>query len=146
MLVSSHRMLDYSESYYFCPMPDHELFMRRCIELALNGAGLVSPNPLVGSVIVADGKVIGEGYHQKYGEAHAEAKAIAEVIENYPNAEDLLKKATLYVNLEPCAHFGKRPPCSDLIIRYGIPQVVVGCRDPFSLVDGKGIEKLKTAV
>lgn len=124
-------------------MPDHEIFMRRCMDLALLGAGSVSPNPMVGSVIVADGKIIGEGYHQKYGEAHAEANAIAEVIKNYPDAEKLLNKATLYVNLEPCAHFGKRPPCSDLIIRYQIPTVVVGCRDPFALVDGKGIEKLK---
>lgn len=126
-------------------MPGHEYFMKRCIELALCGAGSVSPNPMVGSVIVADGKIIGEGYHQKYGEPHAEANAIADVIKNYPDAEQLLKRSVLYVNLEPCAHFGKRPPCSDLIIRYQIPQVIVGCRDPFALVDGKGIEKLKEA-
>jgi diaminohydroxyphosphoribosylaminopyrimidine deaminase/5-amino-6-(5-phosphoribosylamino)uracil reductase len=126
-------------------MPDHEIFMRRCIELALLGAGSVSPNPMVGSVIVYDGKIIGEGYHQKYGEAHAEVHAVEAVLKTHPHAEDILKRATLYVNLEPCAHFGKRPPCADLIIRYQIPAVVIGCRDPFKLVDGKGIEKLKDA-
>jgi diaminohydroxyphosphoribosylaminopyrimidine deaminase / 5-amino-6-(5-phosphoribosylamino)uracil reductase len=126
-------------------MPVHEIFMRRCIELALEGAGSVSPNPMVGSLIVVDGKIIAEGYHEKYGSAHAEANAIAEVIKCYPDAENVLNKATLYVNLEPCAHFGKQPPCSDLIIRYSIPRVVVGCRDPFDLVDGKGIEKLRAA-
>ena len=119
--------------------------MQRCIELALCGAGSVSPNPMVGSVIVADGKVIGEGYHQRYGEPHAEANAITAVLSDYSNGEELLKRSTLYVNLEPCAHFGKRPPCSDLIIRCQIPEVVIGCRDPFPLVDGKGIEKLKDA-
>ena len=119
--------------------------MRRCIELALLGAGSVSPNPMVGSVIVVDGKVIGEGYHQRFGEPHAEANAINAVLDAFPNAEDLLKRSTLYVNLEPCAHFGKRPPCSDLIIRYQIPEVVIGCRDPFPLVNGKGIEKLNEA-
>jgi diaminohydroxyphosphoribosylaminopyrimidine deaminase/5-amino-6-(5-phosphoribosylamino)uracil reductase len=126
-------------------MPDHQIYMRRCIELALRGAGAVSPNPMVGSVIIAEGKIIGEGYHQKYGEPHAEMNAVADVIKNHPHAEDILKRATLYVNLEPCAHFGKRPPCADLIIRYQIPRVIVGCRDPFNLVDGKGIEKLKEA-
>lgn len=100
---------------------------------------------MVGSVIVCDGKIIGEGYHQKYGEAHAEVQAVEAVLHSHPDAEDLLKRATLYVNLEPCAHFGKRPPCADLIIRYQIPKVVVGCRDPFKLVDGKGIEKLTDA-
>jgi diaminohydroxyphosphoribosylaminopyrimidine deaminase / 5-amino-6-(5-phosphoribosylamino)uracil reductase len=126
-------------------MSNHEVYMRRCIELALYGAGSVSPNPMVGSVIVADGNIVGEGYHQKYGEPHAEANAVAAVLSNFPNGEDLLKRSTLYVNLEPCAHFGKRPPCSDLIIRYGIPKVVIGCRDPFPLVNGKGIEKLREA-
>jgi len=126
-------------------MPSHEVYMRRCLELALCGAGDVSPNPMVGSVIVADGKIIGEGYHQRYGEPHAEANAIAAVLDRFTNGEDLLKRSTLYVNLEPCAHFGKRPPCSDLIVQYQIPEVVVGCRDPFPLVNGKGIERLKDA-
>ncbi len=126
-------------------MPSHELYMQRCIELARLGAGLVSPNPMVGAVIVCNNQIIGEGYHQFYGEVHAEVNAINKVLENYVNAEELLKKSTIYVNLEPCAHFGKTPPCSDLIIRYHIPKVVVGCSDPFEKVDGKGIEKLRHA-
>jgi len=126
-------------------MPDHELFMRRCIDLALFGAGYVSPNPLVGSVIVVDGNIIGEGYHKAYGGAHAEPNAIKDVLTKHADAEQLLKRATLYVNLEPCAHYGKRPPCSDLIIRHQIPEVVIGCHDPFKLVDGQGIAKLKNA-
>jgi diaminohydroxyphosphoribosylaminopyrimidine deaminase/5-amino-6-(5-phosphoribosylamino)uracil reductase len=109
------------------------------------GMGAVSPNPMVGTVLVCDGLIIGEGYHQKYGEAHAEVNAICSVFTNYPNAEDLLKRSILYVTLEPCAHFGKTPPCADLIIQHQIPKVVVGCRDPFTQVDGKGIEKLKNA-
>ena len=119
--------------------------MHRCLELAAHGAGAVSPNPMVGSVIVVNGKIIGEGYHSKYGGAHAEANAIEDILARVNDAEQLLKKATLYVNLEPCAHFGKRPPCSDLIIRHHIPTVVIGCRDPFEMVNGKGIEKLKDA-
>ena len=100
---------------------------------------------MVGSVIVADGTIIGEGYHQRYGELHAEANAVAAVLSDFPDGEELLRKSTLYVNLEPCAHFGKRPPCSDLIVRYQIPEVVIGCRDPFPLVNGKGVDKLKDA-
>ncbi len=119
--------------------------MQRCLELALLGSGYVSPNPLVGSVIVLDDQIIAEGYHQKYGEAHAEANAINYAIANLDDVENKLKLATLYVNLEPCSHFGKRPPCADLIIKYKIPTVVIGCRDPFDQVNGKGIEKLKTA-
>ena len=119
--------------------------MQRCLELAAQGAGAVSPNPMVGSVIVVNGRIIGEGYHSKYGGAHAEANAIEDILARFNDAEQLLKNAVLYVNLEPCAHFGKRPPCSDLIIRYRIPTVVIGCRDPFEMVNGKGIEKLKDA-
>ena len=126
-------------------MPDHTLFMRRCIELAQFGLGNVSPNPMVGSVIVCEDRIIGEGYHQKYGEAHAEVNAINNVLSNHINGIELLKKSTIYVSLEPCAHFGKTPPCSDLIIQYQIPIVVIGCRDPFELVDGKGLEKLRQA-
>ena len=126
-------------------MPKHDVFMQRCLELAAQGAGAVSPNPMVGSVIVVNGRIIGEGYHSKYGGAHAEANAIEDILARVDDAEQLLKNATLYVNLEPCAHFGKRPPCSDLIIRYRIPTVVIGCRDPFEMVNGKGIEKLKDA-
>ncbi|WP_310093336.1 bifunctional diaminohydroxyphosphoribosylaminopyrimidine deaminase/5-amino-6-(5-phosphoribosylamino)uracil reductase RibD [Mucilaginibacter pocheonensis] len=126
-------------------MVKHEKYMQRCIELAGLGAGWVSPNPMVGAVVVHEGKIIGEGYHQKYGEAHAEVNAIAQVTANFDNAAELLKQSVIYVSLEPCAHYGKTPPCADLIIKHQIPLVVVGCRDPFEQVDGKGIEKLKAA-
>lgn len=126
-------------------MSEHKLYMQRCISLAMKGAGAVSPNPMVGAVIVCDGKIIGEGYHEKYGSSHAEVIAVHAVLNNYSDGEELLKRAILYVNLEPCAHFGKTPPCADLIINHKIPHVVVGCRDPFDQVNGKGIEKLKLA-
>jgi len=120
-----------------------ELYMKRCLELAGMGNGEVSPNPLVGCVIVSGGKIIGEGFHQKYGRAHAEVNAINAVLGNYSaSAADLLKQATVYVSLEPCAHFGKTPPCADLLIRHQVKKVVVGNRDPFPDVNGKGIEKL----
>ena len=119
---------------------NHEAYMQRCNELAQNGAGNVSPNPMVGAVVVYADKIIGEGYHQLYGEAHAEVNAIKAVKD-----KSLLSKATIYVSLEPCAHFGKTPPCSDLIIESKIPNVVIGCSDPFAQVAGKGIEKLKNA-
>jgi len=117
-----------------------EKYLLRCLELAKNGLGNVAPNPMVGCVIVFDGKIIGEGYHQEYGKAHAEVNAIHSVKD-----KSLLKRSTLYVNLEPCAHFGKTPPCANLIIEYNIPRVVIGCVDSFSEVSGKGIEKLKNA-
>lgn len=126
-------------------MVKHEKYMHRCIELAQLGAGRVSPNPMVGAVVVHEGKIIGEGYHQNYGEAHAEVNAIARVLADFDNAAELLKQSVIYVSLEPCAHYGKTPPCADLIIKHQIPLVVVGCRDPFEQVDGKGIEKLKAA-
>lgn len=116
--------------------------MHRCLELARLGAGDVAPNPMVGSVIVYNGKIIGEGYHRKYGGPHAEVNAI-----NAVSAPEILTKSTLYVSLEPCAHHGLTPPCSDLIIEKKIPEVVIGTVDPFSEVAGKGIEKLeKTGV
>ena len=118
----------------------HEAYMQRCIELAQNGAGNVSPNPMVGAVVVHDDKIIGEGYHQLYGEAHAEVNAI-----NAVKDKSLLSKATIYVSLEPCVHFGKTHPCSDLIIESKIPNAVIGCRDSYTEVDGKGIEKLRKA-
>ena len=114
--------------------------MQRCLEIAIKGFGNVAPNPMVGCVIVYDQKIIGEGYHQQFGQAHAEVNAINSV-EN----KELLKKATLYVNLEPCSHFGKTPPCADLIIKNKIPNVVIGNTDPFSEVNGRGIEKLTKA-
>lgn len=126
-------------------MLSHEIVIKRSIELARLGLGHVSPNPIVGSVIVSKGRIIGEGYHKKYGSAHAEVNAIQDVIQKHDKAEELLKQSTLYVTLEPCSHFGKTPPCCDLIIKYQIPKVVIGCRDPFDAVNGKGIEKLREA-
>lgn len=117
--------------------------MRRCIELAKLGAGNVAPNPMVGAVLVYDEKIIGEGYHQKYGGPHAEVNAIGLATQSGQTV--LLEQSTLYVSLEPCAHHGKTPPCADLIIQHIIPKVVIGCRDPFIEVNGKGIEKLKAA-
>jgi diaminohydroxyphosphoribosylaminopyrimidine deaminase/5-amino-6-(5-phosphoribosylamino)uracil reductase len=112
--------------------------MQHCIHLASKGMRKVAPNPMVGCVIVYQNEIIGKGYHQEYGKAHAEVNAI-----NAVKDKSLLKESTLYVNLEPCAHFGKTPPCSDLIIQHQIPKVVIGCIDSFSEVSGKGIEKLK---
>jgi len=114
--------------------------MARCLELAKMGAGSTSPNPLVGCIIVCNNEIIGEGYHQKHGEPHAEVNAINSVTNT-----DLLKESTLYVTLEPCAHYGLTPPCSDLIIARQIPKVVIGTIDPFAKVAGKGIERLKNA-
>ena len=114
--------------------------MKKCLDLASNGLRDVSPNPMVGSVIVYEGEIIGEGYHEKYGSYHAEVNAIASVKD-----KSLLSKSTLYVNLEPCAHFGKTPPCSNLIIEHKIPKVVIGCVDTFSEVAGKGIAKMEEA-
>ena len=116
--------------------------MQRCLELAESASGYVAPNPMVGAVLVYEGRIIGEGYHQQYGKAHAEVNCIASVAEA---DRELISKSTMYVSLEPCAHFGKTPPCADLIIKHKIPEVIVGCRDPFKEVDGKGIEKLKAA-
>tara|TARA_B100000768_G_scaffold79259_1_gene75404 strand:+ start:183 stop:1211 length:1029 start_codon:yes stop_codon:yes gene_type:complete len=121
-------------------MQNQEFFMNRCLELASKGLENVSPNPMVGSVIVHENKIIGEGYHKEYGKEHAEVNAIASV-----KNKSLLKYSTLYVNLEPCAHFGKTPPCSDLIIEHKIPKVVIGCVDTFSDVNGKGILKMEKA-
>ncbi|MCR8560575.1 bifunctional diaminohydroxyphosphoribosylaminopyrimidine deaminase/5-amino-6-(5-phosphoribosylamino)uracil reductase RibD [Mucilaginibacter sp. BJC16-A38] len=126
-------------------MVQHEKYMQRCIELAELGIDAVSPNPMVGAVVVFEDKVIGEGYHHKYGQAHAEVNAINQVIDKFENSDELLKQSAIYVSLEPCAHYGKTPPCADLIIKHQIPKVIVGCRDPFAQVDGKGIEKLKAA-
>ena len=119
-----------------------EKFMRRCIQLAKCGRNLSRPNPMVGCVIVADDRMIGEGYHVRCGEGHAEVNAFASV---KADDEHLLSQATLYVSLEPCSHHGKTPPCSDLIVRKGIRRVVVGCIDPFAEVQGRGIERLRNA-
>lgn len=119
-------------------MSKHEFYMNRCLELAQNGFGTTSPNPMVGAVIVYDGKIIGEGWHRKSGEPHAEPNAI-----NSVKNKELLKESTIYVSLEPCSHFGKTPPCTDLIIENKIPNVVIGIMDPFAKVCGNGISKLK---
>ena len=121
-------------------MTNDEKYMMRCIQLAQNGKLGAAPNPMVGAVVVCDGRIIGEGYHAKCGEAHAEVNAI-----NSVKNESLLRRSTLYVSLEPCAHYGKTPPCAKLIVSKGIPKVVIGCQDPFSKVAGKGIEILKQA-
>ena len=121
-------------------MNKHEIYMKRCLQLAKNGLGTTYPNPLVGSVIVHNGKIIGEGWHKKAGEPHAEVNAI-----NSVKNKELLAESTIYVNLEPCSHFGKTPPCANLIIEHKIPKVVIGCIDSFSEVAGKGIEKLTNA-
>jgi diaminohydroxyphosphoribosylaminopyrimidine deaminase / 5-amino-6-(5-phosphoribosylamino)uracil reductase len=116
--------------------------MQRCLQLAQPGAGKVAPNPMVGAVLVYNDRVIGEGYHRQYGQAHAEVNCINSVM---GGDKHLVSKSTLYVSLEPCAHFGKTPPCADLIIKMEIPKVVIGCRDSYAEVDGKGIAKLKDA-
>jgi diaminohydroxyphosphoribosylaminopyrimidine deaminase / 5-amino-6-(5-phosphoribosylamino)uracil reductase len=121
-------------------MKIHEKYMKRCLELAKLGAGNVSPNPMVGSVIVCKNEIIGEGFHKKYGEAHAEVNAV-NAVKNHA----LLKESTLYVSLEPCSHFGLTPPCSDLIIERKIPHVVIGTIDSFAKVAGKGVERLLKA-
>lgn len=115
-------------------------YMQRCLELAKNGLGTTYPNPMVGCVIVFENKIIGEGWHQKAGEPHAEVNAIHAIKD-----KSLLSKSTIYVSLEPCSHFGKTPPCSDLIIHHKIPNVVVGTLDPNEKVAGKGIERLRNS-
>ncbi len=115
-----------------------EFYMKRCLSLAKKGIGYTSPNPLVGCVIVYNNKIIGEGWHKNYGESHAEVNAIKNV-----NDTSVLNKSTIYVNLEPCNHYGKTPPCSELIIKYKIPKLVIGVKDPNKKVNGNGIDKLK---
>ncbi len=117
-----------------------EKYMRRCLQLAQNGKGFVSPNPMVGAVIVHGGKIIGEGYHRIYGKPHAEVNAI-----NSVKDKALLKESTIYVSLEPCSHYGKTPPCAQLIIDSGIPRVVVACLDPYPAVSGRGVKMLQNA-
>ena len=121
-------------------MNTNELYIQRCLQLAKNGLGTTRPNPSVGCVIVCDEKIIGEGFTSSYGGNHAEVNAILSVKD-----KTLLQKATLYVTLEPCAHFGKTPPCADLIVKHKIPKVVIGCIDTNLQVAGKGVERLKNA-
>ncbi len=121
-------------------MTTNEYYINRCLQISKNGLGTTQPNPMVGCVIVINNKIIGEGYTSKYGSHHAEVNAI-----NSVTNKESLKKATLYVTLEPCSHYGKTPPCSDLIIKHKIPNVVIGCIDDNEKVAGKGIERLKKA-
>ena len=123
-------------------MQDDEKYMRRCLQLARNGQQNAKPNPMVGAVIVVNQTIIGEGYHVRCGQGHAEVNAFASVsVED----EKLLSEATMYVSLEPCSHYGKTPPCADLIIKKGVKRVVVGCVDEFAEVQGRGIQKLRDA-
>ena len=119
-----------------------ELYMQRCIELARHGMAAAPPNPMVGAVIVHQGRIIGEGWHRRCGGPHAEVNAIASVA---PTDAHLLPEATIYVSLEPCSHWGRTPPCADLIVEKGLRRVVVGCQDPFAKVSGRGIERLRQA-
>ncbi|MGM9734619.1 MAG: bifunctional diaminohydroxyphosphoribosylaminopyrimidine deaminase/5-amino-6-(5-phosphoribosylamino)uracil reductase RibD [Prevotella sp.] len=118
------------------------IYMRRCLQIAANGRQNARPNPMVGAVIVCDDRIIGEGYHVRCGEGHAEVNAFASV---KPEDEHLLAQSTIYVSLEPCSHYGKTPPCADLIVSKGVKRVVVGCVDPFAEVSGRGINKLRDA-
>lgn len=135
-----YKLASLKTKWYFCHVKIHEKYLKRCIELAQNGLGTTYPNPLVGSVIVYENQIIGEGWHKKAGEPHAEVNAIQSV-----KNKSLLSKATIYVSLEPCSHFGKTPPCSDLIMVHKIPNVVIGTVDPNEKVAGKGIQKLVAA-
>lgn len=119
-----------------------KIYMRRCLQIAANGRQNARPNPMVGAVIVCDGRIIGEGYHVRCGEGHAEVNAFASVKKA---DEHLLPQSTIYVSLEPCSHYGKTPPCADLIVSKGVKRVVVGCVDPFAEVSGRGIRKLRDA-
>ena len=123
-------------------MIDDEKFMRRCIQLAKNGRQNAKPNPMVGAVIVHNNRIIGEGYHVRCGQGHAEVNAFVSIS---AADEALLPESTLYVSLEPCSHYGKTPPCADLIIEKGVGRVVVGCIDEFAEVQGRGIRKLREA-
>ncbi len=121
-------------------MTQDEIYMQRCIQLATNGRNSVSPNPMVGAVIVCDGKIIGEGYHIRCGEAHAEVNAVRSV-----KNPELLRRSTIYITLEPCSHYGKTPPCVELVLEKGIPRIVIGCVDPFVKVSGRSIKILQEA-
>ena len=123
-------------------MSEDEKYMWRCLQLARQGELYAFPNPMVGAVVVYSGRIIGEGWHRRCGGPHAEVNAIASV---RPEDERLLTQSTIYVSLEPCSHWGKTPPCADLIIEKGIKRVVCGCMDPFAKVQGRGIQRLRDA-
>ncbi|MDR0686232.1 MAG: bifunctional diaminohydroxyphosphoribosylaminopyrimidine deaminase/5-amino-6-(5-phosphoribosylamino)uracil reductase RibD, partial [Dysgonamonadaceae bacterium] len=117
-----------------------ERYIRRCLQLASMGRGFTAPNPMVGAVVVGGGRILGEGFHVCYGSCHAEVNAISKVSDR-----DLLRMSTLYVNIEPCSHYGKTPPCAELIIESGIRRVVIGHIDPFEAVSGRGVGMLQDA-
>jgi diaminohydroxyphosphoribosylaminopyrimidine deaminase/5-amino-6-(5-phosphoribosylamino)uracil reductase len=121
-------------------MISHQLFMQRCLDLAQKGMGAVAPNPIVGAVLVHENRIIGEGWHQQFGGPHAEVHCIQSVANE---DKQFIFQSTLYVSLEPCNHYGKTPPCSDLIIQSQIKKVVIACTDPFEKVNGSGIKKLE---
>lgn len=125
----------------------HNQYMKRCLELAALGAGKTSPNPMVGAVIVHNGEIIGEGYTSPYGGPHAEVNAVRSVIDQVGEAKarELFSESTIYVSLEPCAHFGKTPPCADMIVDMGFKEAVIACLDPFAKVNGLGLKKLQDA-
>ena len=124
----------------FAPLQLHESYMKRCFQLARLGAGKVAPNPMVGAVLVYEDKIIGEGYHEMYGGPHAEVNCVASVAKENGH---LIAKSTLYVSLEPCSHFGKTPPCTNVIIKERIPKVVIACTDAHKMVNGQGVQRLK---
>jgi len=128
-------------------MKSHDIYMQRCLDLALLGAGSVSPNPMVGAIIVHENRIVGEGYTSPYGGPHAEVNAVNDAIRllGEQEAKKLFPLSTMYVSLEPCAHFGKTPPCADMLIAYGFAKVFIGCLDPFAKVNGEGVRKLKEA-
>ncbi len=126
----------------FAPLVKHEQYMWRCLQLAKLGAGKVAPNPMVGAVLVFDDKIIGEGYHEQYGAGHAEVNCFDSVA---ADMQEFVSRSTLYVSLEPCSHFGKTPPCADLVIQKAVAKVVIACRDSFAAVNGRGIEKIRAA-
>lgn len=145
--VRIHQARSHDGSFSFITAPfmmdaDHDRWMKMCLDLAERGAGKVSPNPMVGAVLVGtDGTMLGQGWHREFGGAHAERHAIQDAERRY--GDDALKNATLYVNLEPCSHHGKTPPCVDEILAQGIPRVIVGTEDPFPAVSGEGIRRLR---
>lgn len=128
---------------YFRRVTVHEIYMQRCLELAKLGQGRVAPNPMVGAVVVYQDKIVGEGFHQAYGSAHAEINAIHATLAHHPDFD--FSCASIYVNLEPCSHHGKTPPCADLLIQKKFREVFIGIQDPFTKVNGSGIQKLRSA-
>ncbi len=140
LLTIKPLFLNTNKNCYFCPINFHQTYLQLAFNLAQKGFGMVSPNPMVGCVIAHNENIIGEGYHQQYGGPHAEVNAINAVTDL-----SLLRDSTVYVTLEPCSHYGKTPPCANLLIQHGVKKVVIACLDPNPLVAGKGVALLKAA-